>query len=133
MAAVGCVSFVAGMAFLMMGAWPVFGFFGLDVLLVYWAFKRNYRDGRASEAIEVTPHHVHLVRKDPLGREMEKKFNTYWVRLALDERSDGRSYLSLVTRGEKTLIADFLSDDERREFADVLGRELTRARAQTGF
>ncbi len=31
MAIFGAVSFVAGMAFLMDGAWPVFGFFGLDV------------------------------------------------------------------------------------------------------
>ncbi len=44
MAVLGGVSFAAGMVFLLMGAWPVFGFFGLDVLLVYWAFRANYRD-----------------------------------------------------------------------------------------
>ena len=31
----GGVSFCTGVAFLLMGAWPVFGFFGLDVLLLY--------------------------------------------------------------------------------------------------
>ena len=36
---VGGVSFAAGIVFLMMGAWPVFGFFGLDVLLLYLAFR----------------------------------------------------------------------------------------------
>ena len=35
MAFVGVVSFVAGIAFYLMGAWPVLGFFGLDVLLIY--------------------------------------------------------------------------------------------------
>ena len=43
MVAIGAVSFVAGVVFLLMGAWPVFGFFGLDVLLLYWAFRLNYR------------------------------------------------------------------------------------------
>ena len=43
MAVFGAVSFVAGIAFLLMGAWPVFGFFGLDVVLLYWAFRLNYR------------------------------------------------------------------------------------------
>ena len=43
----GGVSFVSGIAFLMMGAWPIFGFFGLDVLLLYWAFRINYRRAAA--------------------------------------------------------------------------------------
>ena len=34
MAFVCVVSFAAGMVFLLMGAWPVFGFFGLDVLAI---------------------------------------------------------------------------------------------------
>ncbi len=133
MCAVAVVSFVVGIAFVLMGAWPVFGFFGLDVALIYWAFKRNYRDGRASEEIEVTPHAVHLTRIDPAGRETVIDFNTYWVRLALDERSDGRSHLSLVSRGQKTKIADFLSDTERREFAEVLSAELMAARSRVSF
>jgi uncharacterized membrane protein len=49
------VSFVTGMVFLMMGAWPVLGFFGLDVLVIWWAFKVNFRAARASEEIVVTP------------------------------------------------------------------------------
>ena len=49
MALVGGVSFAAGIAFLLMGAWPVFGFFGLDVLLIYLAFRANYRAGTASK------------------------------------------------------------------------------------
>ena len=39
MAVLGGISFVTGMVFLLAGAWPVFGFLGLDVLLVYWAFR----------------------------------------------------------------------------------------------
>ena len=133
MAAIGAVSFVVGIAFLLMGAWPVLGFLGLDVVLIYWAFKLNYRDGRASETIEVTPHQVRLTRYDPDGKASAMDFNTYWVRLALEERSDGRSMLSLVNRGERVRFADFLSDEERREFAEVLSGELMQARSRTGF
>ena len=55
MSAIGGVSFVTGMAFLLMGAWPVFGFFGLDVALIYPAFRLNYRSGRLYETVELTP------------------------------------------------------------------------------
>lgn len=133
MAAIGSISFIAGLAFLLMGAWPVLGFFGLDVVLIYWAFKRNYRDGRAAELIEVSPHQVVLTRIDPGGRETAVDFNTYWVRTSLERRSDGRTYLNLVARDRKARIADFLSEDERREFADVLAAELVSARSRTGF
>ncbi len=133
MAAIVTVSFIVGFAFMWMGAWPVVGFFGLDVALVYWAFKQNYRDGHASETIEVTPHQVRLTSYDPAGNASAIVFNTYWVRLALDERSDGRSILSLVNRSQRVRFADFLSDDERREFADVLSDELVLARNRADF
>ena len=55
MAVLGGVSFAAGIVFLLVGAWPVFGFFGLDVLLIYCAFRLNYRAARAYEEVTVTP------------------------------------------------------------------------------
>src|ERR1700754_4032619 len=55
MGILGFASFVLGVAFLLMGAWPVFGFLGLDVLLVYVAFRANFRAARAFEEILVTP------------------------------------------------------------------------------
>src|SRR5271168_5601410 len=54
MLAIGGLSFVSGMIFVMLGAWPVCGFFGLDVLFVYLAFRANYRTARASEEVTVT-------------------------------------------------------------------------------
>ena len=38
---VGGVGFVAGAVFFVMGAWPVMGFLGLDVVLIYWAFRMS--------------------------------------------------------------------------------------------
>src|SRR5262245_31511559 len=66
MAAVGLVSFVAGIVFLIMGAWPVFGFFGLDVLLIYLAFRANYRAATAVEEVTVTPSSCGFARS-PIG------------------------------------------------------------------
>ncbi len=68
MAALGAVSFVTGIAFLMMGAWPVLGFFGLDVALVYVAFKLNYRSGRLYETLELTPAKLTWIARAPFGK-----------------------------------------------------------------
>src|SRR5258708_22310158 len=71
MAAVGGISFVAGTAFLLLGAWPVFGFFGLDVLLVYWAFRVNYRAAAALEEVTVTACGVALKQVNHRGKACE--------------------------------------------------------------
>src|ERR1700720_4888607 len=65
------VSFAAGVAFLLMGAWPVFGFFGLDVLVIYWAFKVNFRRAQATEEILVTPSELRVRRVNHRGQVAE--------------------------------------------------------------
>ncbi|MFN3867664.1 MAG: DUF2244 domain-containing protein [Hyphomicrobiaceae bacterium] len=122
------VSFVAGAFFLVIGAWPVFGFFGLDLLLIYLAFKLNYRSGKIYETVELDPSLLTLTRVHPSGKAERFEFNPYWVRVKLTERFDGRTALSLMSHGEVFTFARFLTDDERREFAEVLSDALSTAR-----
>src|SRR5262245_61687694 len=77
----GAVSFIAGMFFLVMGAWPVFGFFGLDVLLLYWAFRLNYRHAEAYEQVTVTCSELRILKVSHLGRGREWVLNPLWVKL----------------------------------------------------
>src|SRR5664280_2498310 len=81
MAFISAVSFAAGLAFLLMGAWPVFGIFGLDVLAIYWAFRVNFRRARASEEILVTPSELRVRRISHRGDVVEFVLNPLWVRL----------------------------------------------------
>src|ERR1700674_5948998 len=72
---VSVVSFAAGLAFLLMGAWPVFGFFGLDVLAIYWAFRVNFRRARATEEISVTPSELRVRRVSHRGQVVDFVLN----------------------------------------------------------
>ena len=128
MAALSAVSFVAGVAFLLMGAWPVLGFFGLDVLLVYIAFRLNYRSGRRLETLEITPARFVLTRFHPSGRQERFCCDPYWARVSLREWSDGRTALSVVSRGTELKLGCFLTDDERRDLASALREALLTAR-----
>lgn len=129
MSALALVSFVAGMSFLLMGAWPVFGFFGLDVLLIYIAFKLNYRSGRLYETVDLDPKLLAVTRVHPSGNAERFEFNPYWVRVTCSEAVDGRTSLALASHGKIFSFGRFLTDEERREFAGVLGDALARARA----
>jgi len=79
MLCIGAVSFVSGLLFLVIGAWPVFGFFGLDVLLIYWAFQANFRAARAYEVVTVTASELKVRKVSHRGRVRECTLNPLWV------------------------------------------------------
>jgi uncharacterized membrane protein len=129
MAAFGGASFISGMAFLMMGAWPVFGFFGLDVLLLYWAFRINYRRAAAYEEVKVTPTTLTVRKVSHRGIAREWVLNPLWVRLEKVAHEEfGIERLFLVTRGKQLTIASFLGPDEKAEFAQALGNAISEAK-----
>jgi uncharacterized membrane protein len=128
MLAVGLVSFIAGVAFLMMGAWPVFGFFGLDVALIYLAFRLNYRSGRLVEVVVIADGVLTLTRVHPSGRRESFDFNPHWVRVALREAPAGPLDLRLASHGRELTFGRFLTEDQKREFADTLRSALVAAR-----
>ncbi|MFZ1101813.1 MAG: DUF2244 domain-containing protein [Hyphomicrobiaceae bacterium] len=129
MIALGAISFITGVLFLVIGAWPVLGFFGLDVLLVYVAFRLNYRSGRLYETLDLTPAILVLTRVHPSGRQERFDCNPYWARVSLREWPDGRTALSVVSRGTELAFGAFLTDDERRDLASALKEALLTARA----
>lgn len=123
------VSFVTGIAFLMQGAWPVFGFFGLDVLVIWWAFKANFRTARAREEITVTTTELRLRRVSHRGQVAEWTFNPLWVRLDTEVDEDfGIEHLYLISRGQQIQIARFLGPDEKASFYKGLIEALNAAR-----
>lgn len=129
MAFVGIVSFAAGLAFLLMGAWPVLGFFGLDALAIYWAFRINFRRAKASEEILVTPSELRLRRVSHRGHVMEFVLNPLWVQLDRKVHAEfGIEKLYLVSKGRRIAIASFLGPDEKASFANALAAGLQAAR-----
>lgn len=125
MAAFGGISFISGMVFLIAGAWPVFGFFGLDVLLLYWAFRLNYRHAAAYEEVKITPSTLTVRKVSHRGRVREWALNPLWVRLEKVAHEEfGIERLFLVSRGKRLAIASFLGPDEKASFAEALGKAL---------
>jgi uncharacterized membrane protein len=121
MAFLSAVSFAAGVAFWIMGAWPVFGFFGLDVLVIYWAFRVNFRRAAASEEITVTPSELRVRKVSHRGHVVEWVLNPLWVQLDQKSHAEfGIERLYLVSRGRHVSIGSFLGPDEKASFAKAL-------------
>jgi uncharacterized membrane protein len=129
MLCIGALSFGCGMLFLLLGAWPVFGFLGLDVLLIYVAFRANFRAARAYEEVTITASELTVRKVSHHGVVREWTLNPLWVQLdRIVHEEFGIERLFLVSRGRRLAIASFLSPDEKASFARALTAALGEAK-----
>jgi uncharacterized membrane protein len=115
-------SFGIGFFFYIIGAWPVVGFMGLDVALMWWALNRNFADARRAEHIEITAHELVLQRLSEKHTPQQQRFVRRWVRVELEHDADRELIGPLYLRfqGRRTEIASFLGAEERQAFAREL-------------
>lgn len=130
MVAVSLVCFTMSLAFTLMGAWPIAGFVGLDVALVWFAFHVNYRSARAFEEVEVSSTEVLIRKVSPAGRSREYRFNPFWSRLQIEEAEDeGVTRIALLSRGRAVDVGGFLNPEDRTSFASAFRSALATARS----
>jgi uncharacterized membrane protein len=129
MCLIGGISFTAGLVFFIAGAWPVMGFFGLDVLLVYIAFKVSYRSAAAYEQVTMTPSTLTVRKVSHRGKVATWTLNPVWVRLQREGSEEfGIERLFLVSHGRRLPVATFLGPAEKANFASALSAALGEAR-----
>jgi uncharacterized membrane protein len=129
MTVLGLISFATGTVFLLAGAWPVFGFCGLDVLLIYGAFRLSYRRANAYEQVTVTPSELTVRQVSHRGRISEWTLTPLWVKLDRVVHAEfGIERLFLVSHGRRLAIAGFLGPQEKESFALALSAALGEAK-----
>lgn len=122
---------ITGAFFLAHGAWPVFGFFGLDVVLLYIAFRVNYRAARAREEVSISRTQVDIRKVASSGKSESHHFNPFWARFNI-ARHDviGITSMTVEGQGQRVPIGSFLNPDDRESFARAFGAALLRARGR---
>ncbi len=130
----GGATFVLSLPFFFMGAWPVAGFMGLDVLALYIAFKVNFRSAGAYETLDVTPLELVFEKVSVRGQRKVWRFNPSWVRLEQEVHEEfGTERVALVSRGESVEVGAFLGPDQKAALARDLNQALSRARRGPRF
>ena len=128
------VSFLATLPFVLLGAWPVAGFMGIDIAIFYFAFRASFRAARAYEVVEVTFSELMVAKINAKGERAEWRFNPVFVRLEGEQHEEfGTQRLALVSRGKAVEIASFLGPAAKAGFASDLSRALAEARRGPRF
>jgi uncharacterized membrane protein len=124
MTVVAAVNIGLGVSFMLQGAWPIFGFCGLDALLFYVMFRLNYRSARMFERVRLLPDELIVERHDARGGTEKWSFQPYWLRIAIDDPPEHHSQLVLSSHGRSLTIGSFLSPGERSDLAKALRQAL---------
>jgi len=117
MAGLAAIGFCASLGFVLAGAWPVTGFFGLDVALVYLAFRLSYRSARQTERVKLSSAALDVERVGIRGDRRRWRFEPFWLRIHFEELAEGQNRLLLASHGRSLALGTFLSSPERRDLA----------------
>ncbi|UUX52152.1 DUF2244 domain-containing protein [Nisaea acidiphila] len=128
MLAIAACSTAIGIVFWIAGAWPVVGFLGLDVLLIYIAFRLSYRDARRYETLHLTRERLSVERFVRGRRVLQKNLQPYWLNVLVEEERSGANRLILRSHGQTLEIGAFLSPPEKTDLADNLRSALAALR-----
>ncbi len=130
MAGVFACGLIVGTSFLIRGVWPVLPYFGLEIALLYVAFRINYRSVRGFEAIQLTPEALTVECVKPFGRTDRVRFQPpHWLRVTVEHRRGGDNCLRLSSHGRSITLGSFLTPGERLAFAADLRAALARLTA----
>lgn len=112
------------LGFSLAGAWPVFGFMGVELIALVALLHYNHRHGNVVERIAVTERHVRLERVNHWGRRENWAFPRHWARINLVGPGAPNSRLEVLSHGRKVALGSFLTATERHEIWSSLRRFL---------
>lgn len=125
------VMLVAGALFFAIGAWPVIGFMGLEILVIWMAFHMNYRAARRRETLEANRSTFRIKRVSPGGVTDVDELPTAWLKARIVASGPGRGRrerLVVSSHGREAEIGAFLHDSERKALLPEINAMLDRVR-----
>ena len=124
LAAIGLLCVASATLFVSLGAWPVGGFTGLELLLAAYLIRLHIREGRASELILLSPAALRIIRTNPAGQRQEITLEPTWLRIDLTERPGRTPALTVGARRQRHEIAAALGSEQKRDLATALDAAL---------
>lgn len=131
--AVVAANALAAAVMLWLGAWPVLGFLGLDILAVYYALRASHAQARACERVAIDGDTLVVERVDAKGHRRAWHFPSYWVSVSFDDEADERGTVTLRSHGRALVIGECLAPGERKSFADALRQALREAKTSAAL
>lgn len=108
------IFFSVGIFFWHIGAWPVFGFLGLDVFLLYYAFRINYKSGEIFETIKLIKQNLLITRNFPSGKKQTWNLEPYWTKVEILNPANHQHNLIIKSKNKVVSLGSFLNYNDKK-------------------
>ncbi len=135
MVALASLAFCIGLGFFLLGAWPVIGFLGLEILIVWGAFKLNYRAAKRRQTLQADSHTLQITDFFPNGKRQDQEIPTGWIKVSLtpsqspDVSARNRQKVIVSSHGKHVAVGDFLHPAETPDLARRVQSMVDRAQS----
>ena len=111
-----CIS----IGFILIGAWPVFCFMLVDIVLLYFALRLIFRKSYHAQEITISNHNIKIKFFDGKACWKTINFNPYWTMIDLSLFQNQKSILVFRSHGQFMEIAEFMCLKDKRQLAEKL-------------
>ena len=121
------ISISLGIFFYTIGAWPVIGFFGLDVILFSLIFYLHNKSLNISERIILTKNEMIIEKEKLFRKNLIVKFSPpNWINVTLKKSIYNKTKLIIHSHGSAIFVGDFLTKIEKINLANSLIGEINK-------
>ena len=128
MTVLAALAFCIGLGFFLIGAWPVIGFLGLELVVVYIAFRLNYRSAKAYEQLLIHHAGITIIRLSDNGTQTRDELASLWLKAEIIKQSGKRKLLGLRLHSQFHEIGAFLPPAEKSNPKDLINERIEKAR-----
>jgi uncharacterized membrane protein len=118
------VSLAVTTLFYLLGAWPIVGFNGGEMLLAAFLLRAHARSAKAREVLLLTQQDLRILRFSENGTRTEHYVPAAWLNIVVEERPGRVPALYAATRGRREELGRALGEDAKRDLARSLSSAL---------
>jgi len=129
----GCVCVFMGVTFALIGAQPVLGFMGIEIILLFAVYRFCVRNSRMAEQIILSGHSVLFRRIDRYGNISITNFEPLWLRIEIGGAKGVFRHIVFASKGRSCNVGVFLTPEEKVVLLNTLQRALRKLRTELGL
>ena len=109
----GCVCVLVGVTFALIGAQPVLGFMGIEIILLVSVYRFCVRNSRMAEQIILSGHSLLFRRIDRYGNISITNLEPLWLRVEIGRAKGVFRHIILASKGRTYNVGVFLNPEEK--------------------
>ena len=101
-------------------------------MLLYYAFKINYKDGEIFENLKILNSKLIVTRFFPSGKYQTWNLQPYWTKVEILNKSPNDQKLVLISKEKVVMLGSFLNLSDKKKLKEKINKALGNLKYNNG-